>query len=138
MAFGSVKDTTALVVDNVLFGRTTLMDNFFSSKKEINGILGLGFESLAVAGMKPPFVQAYQHHLVDQSIFTVYMYQNGYKRGVPGGQITFGGLDTSKCGPVIDNVTLTSATYWKFHLSSIRVNGGRPETNSDQGFEVIR
>ncbi|KAI6176269.1 Asp-6 [Aphelenchoides bicaudatus] len=99
MAFGGIGDTDALVVKNVLIGRTTILGNFFYGK-EIDGILGLGFSSLATAGMTPPFVEAYNQNLLDNFIFTVYMHRNGFKSNVAGGQITFGGLDTINCGDV--------------------------------------
>lgn len=113
------------------------MGNFFAGK-EIEGILGLGFYSLSASSMTPPFVQAYKSNLVKQPIFTVYMYQNGYKRGTPGGQITFGGFDSENCRNEIHYVPLSQASYWKFHVDYIRVNDGQAESNQQKGFEVIR
>jgi cathepsin D len=84
--------------------------------------------------MKPLFVQSYEQNLVDKPIFTVYMSKNGYKEDVPGGQITFGGLDTDNCNCVIDYVPLTTAAYWQFHVSSLSVNGG---SALNDGWEVI-
>lgn len=84
------------------------------------------------------------------------MKKNGYRKGVPGGQITFGnfclksffmcvvmnkwnnlflgGLDTENCNSNVEYVPLSSATYWQFYVSSLTVNDG---ATFSSGYEVI-
>lgn len=42
-------------------------------QQAIDGILGLAFQSLAVDGITPPFINAVQQGLVDEPVFTVFM-----------------------------------------------------------------
>ncbi|KHJ75618.1 putative phage head-tail adaptor, partial [Oesophagostomum dentatum] len=53
--------------------------------------------------------------------FTVWLARRGSWYGVPGGVLTYGGLDTENCGPVIAYEPLTSALYFQFKITSIGV-----------------
>uniref|UniRef100_A0AC35U8M6 Peptidase A1 domain-containing protein n=1 Tax=Rhabditophanes sp. KR3021 TaxID=114890 RepID=A0AC35U8M6_9BILA len=125
------KDTFALVGDkgeslkipNVDFGQAVGIATFLNSD-QTDGILGLGFTSLAVDGIIPPIISAITQGLFDQPIFTVYLpYQLGYNQYTDG-VVTFGGLDKSNCGDVINYSPLTSATFWQFQISSISTSNG--------------
>jgi hypothetical protein len=56
---------------------------------------------------------------LDQPIFTVYLEERGDIDNVPGGYITYGGLDTTHCGAVIAYQPLSSATYFQFKIDGV-------------------
>lgn len=59
-----------------------------------DGILGLGFQILAVAGVVPSLYNMINQHLIPQPVFSIYLSRN--QSGHVGGEIMFGGIDTSK------------------------------------------
>ncbi|VDM85828.1 unnamed protein product [Strongylus vulgaris] len=57
-----------------------------------------------------------EESLLDEPIFTVWLARRGPQDGVPGGQFTYGGLDTEHCGPIIAYEKLSSPTYFQFKV----------------------
>ncbi|RCN36612.1 eukaryotic aspartyl protease [Ancylostoma caninum] len=68
--FGDVGEKRLEVNDTVV-GRATKIAEFFKDLP-MDGILGLAFQAASTSFIAPPFVRAYQLHIVDP-IFTVYM-----------------------------------------------------------------
>lgn len=60
-----------LVIQQQTFGLATFMIGFLDDPAD--GILGLGFTSLAVDYVPPPLVTAIQENLLPEPIFTVWM-----------------------------------------------------------------
>ncbi len=63
------------------------------------------------------------------------MKDGGQADGQVGGQITFGALDTTNCGPIIAYEPLSSASYWQFKL--VRYSAKREEWLIS-GFDALR
>ncbi|PIO55305.1 eukaryotic aspartyl protease, partial [Teladorsagia circumcincta] len=115
--FGGV-GSNQLAVPNTVFGQATSLAAFFADQP-IDGILGLAFKTIAVDGVTPVFINAVDQGLVDQPIFTVFLEHVGAQDNVYGGVYTYGGLDTTNCGPVLAYQPLSSATYYQFKLSGV-------------------
>lgn len=115
--FGGI-GTDQLVVPNTVFGQATTLAVFFADQP-FDGILGLAFQLIAVDRVTPPFINAVNQGLVDQPIFTVFLEHVGDKNNVHGGVYTYGGLDTTNCGPVLAYQPLSSATYFQFKLDAV-------------------
>lgn len=124
--------TNQLVVPGTVFGQASTIAEFFSGDP-IDGILGLGFKALAEQGVNPPYQRAIDLGLVEAPIFTVFLERKGEQSGVPGGVYTYGGIDTTNCGPVIAYQPLSTATYWQFKMSEY--SSGK--STSNKGWEVI-
>ncbi|KAK0407323.1 hypothetical protein QR680_019135 [Steinernema hermaphroditum] len=122
-----------LCVANQTFGQATDIGTFFEGNP-LDGILGLGFQSLAVDGVKPPFIRAVESGLLKEPIFTVYLEHHEGNVDARGGVFTYGGLDDENCGPVIAYENLSSATYWQFTIRGIQVG---KLYNSSTHYEVI-
>ncbi|RCN35780.1 eukaryotic aspartyl protease [Ancylostoma caninum] len=75
--FGAA-DTDQLVVPGTVFGQAKKIPSVFSYFN-FDGILGLGFERLAINGVTPPFIRAANLGLVDQPIFTIFLKKVGSK-----------------------------------------------------------
>ncbi|XGW05163.1 hypothetical protein V3C99_015943 [Haemonchus contortus] len=124
--------TKQLVVPGTVFGQASTIAEFFADNP-ISGILGMGFKELAVEGVNPPFQRAVDLGLVNKPIFTVFLERKGEQTDVPGGVYTYGDIDTTNCGPVIDYQPLISANYWQFKMSGF-VSG---KVASNKGWRVI-
>lgn len=131
VAFGGPTENQ-LIVPKTTFGQATSLAQFFSDEP-IDGILGLAFETIAVDQVVPPFINAIHQGLVDQPVFTVWMEHVGAQDNVYGGVYTYGGIDTTNCGPVIAYQALSSVTYWQFKMSAI----GSGTYKSTTGWQVI-
>ncbi|VDK24328.1 unnamed protein product [Anisakis simplex] len=66
------KGSHQLVVPNTVFGQALAVSETFKAF-EMDGILGLGFQSIAVGNVLPPLNNAWNQDLLDQPIFTVWL-----------------------------------------------------------------
>ncbi|PAV74111.1 hypothetical protein WR25_21040 [Diploscapter pachys] len=101
-----------------------------------DGIAGLAFTSLAVDGVVPPLINAISQGLLDQPLFTVFLDHRGAANGVSGGVFTYGAVDSTNCGPLIAYEPLSSATYWQFKMTNIKL-GSYTSNNNNKGWQVI-
>ncbi|CAB3396756.1 unnamed protein product [Caenorhabditis bovis] len=131
VTFGGIGEKQ-LVVPNTVFGQATSLAAFFEGQP-LDGILGLAFQSIAVDKVVPPFINAINQKLVDLPLFTVFLEHEGDQNNVPGGVYTYGGVDTTNCGPVIAYQKLSSATYYQFKMSAIAAGS----YSAKKGWQVI-
>uniref|UniRef100_A0A914CZC3 Peptidase A1 domain-containing protein n=1 Tax=Acrobeloides nanus TaxID=290746 RepID=A0A914CZC3_9BILA len=85
-------------------------------------------------------LNAIQQGLLSQPIFTTYFIgetnQTDYPPPswfLPGGKITYGGLDPQNCGDVIAYQALSAATYFQFTLSGISIG----KYSTTQSYQVV-
>jgi len=128
-AIGAI-GTMQLAIPTTTFGQATSIDADFQ-QDVVDGIFGLAFQSLAVDNVVPPLQNAASQGILDKPLFMVYLQEKGAADNVPGGYFTYGGLDTTHCGPVIAYQPLSSATYYQFRMASITVNGKGGLTATD-------
>ncbi|XP_033053908.1 cathepsin E isoform X1 [Trachypithecus francoisi] len=88
---------------------------------EFDGILGLGYPSLAVGGETPVFDNMMAQNLVDLPMFSVYMSSN--PEGGAGSELIFGGYDHSHFSGSLNWVPVTKQGYWQIALDNIQVGG---------------
>ncbi|NXM58778.1 CATE protein, partial [Illadopsis cleaveri] len=88
---------------------------------EFDGILGLAYPSLAVDGVTPVFDNMMAQNLVELPIFSVYMSSN--PDSPQGGELLFGGFDTSRFTGTLNWVPVTQQGYWQIQLDNIQVGG---------------
>ncbi|XP_077013705.1 cathepsin E [Tamandua tetradactyla] len=88
---------------------------------EFDGILGLGYPSLAVGGMPPVFDNMMAQSLVALPMFSVYMSSD--PEGGSGSELIFGGYDHSHFSGSLNWVPVTKQGYWQIALDQIQVGG---------------
>ncbi|XP_008821520.2 cathepsin E [Nannospalax galili] len=86
---------------------------------EFDGILGLGYPSLAAGGVTPVFDNMMAQNLVDLPMFSVYM-SSDPEDGL-GSELTFGGYDPSHFSGSLNWVPVTKQAYWQIALDGIQV-----------------
>ncbi|KAM5293960.1 cathepsin E [Glossophaga mutica] len=86
---------------------------------EFDGILGLGYPSLAVGGVTPVFDNMMAQNLVDEPMFSVYMSSD--PEGGAGSELIFGGYDHSHFSGSLNWVPVTKQGYWQIALDTIQV-----------------
>ncbi|KAK3284678.1 hypothetical protein CYMTET_7685 [Cymbomonas tetramitiformis] len=149
--YGSGSLTGVFDTDNVQLGDFLVKDQSFAeSTKEpgvsfiagkFDGILGLAFQKISVAGQVPVFDNMVAQKLVSEKVFAFWLGRNPTASGPTGGEITFGGLDSAHYTGDITYAPLTAETYWQFKTDSIVVAGQTLASNvnviADTGTSLI-
>jgi hypothetical protein len=117
-----------LCVKSQIFGQAKSIADFFA-QQPFDSICGLAFTALAVGGVVPPFQNLIP--VLDAPIFTVW-FTSADTPGAKAGQFTFGATDPEHCNDNADFVTLSSATYWQFKISGVKVGSDQVSTAADQ------
>jgi len=92
---------------------------------KFDGILGMGFKSIAVGGVTPVFDNMIAQKLVDEPVFSFYL--NRDPTAKEGGEIIFGGTDEGKFKGDLTYVPVKEEKYWKFGLNGFAINGKKGE-----------
>ncbi|EJK50057.1 hypothetical protein THAOC_31014 [Thalassiosira oceanica] len=101
---------------------------------KFDGIMGLGFDGLALGGAKTVFKNAVDQGVVSQPVFAFQMGNNA------DGELTFGGYDDSKFTGDITWVNLAEPKYWLIDLDNVQVgsySSGKTNGIVDSGTSLI-
>jgi cathepsin D len=132
------KDTVSLgglAVTDQTFAETTKETNeYFGSSVPYDGILGMGYESIAESSAAPLFNNMYSQGLVSENIFSFYL--NSDLTADEGGELILGGIDSSYYSGDINYVDVSKQGYWQFNMDSLTVSGDST-TFCDGGCKVI-
>jgi saccharopepsin len=79
-----------------------------------DGILGLGYDTISVNRIVPPFYQMIEQKLLDEPVFAFYL---GGTEGES--EAVFGGIDESHYEGKIEYIPLRRKAYWEVDLESI-------------------
>ncbi|TPX49686.1 hypothetical protein SeLEV6574_g01315 [Synchytrium endobioticum] len=85
-----------------------------------DGIMGLGFDNIAVQRAVPPFYQMVNQKLLDNPIFSVWLNTNGDDNG---GEIVFGGMDKDHYKGGITWAPVIRKGYWEVELQNVSMAG---------------
>ena len=82
-----------------------------------DGILGLGYDTISVNKMVPPFYNMLNQKLLDEPVFAFYLGDTN-KEG-DNSEATFGGVDKSHYTGELTKIPLRRKAYWEVELDSI-------------------
>jgi len=82
---------------------------------KFDGILGLGYNTISVNGIVPPFYQMVDQGLLDEPIFSFYLGSSEDEGGVA----TFGGVDDSHYTGKITYAPVRRKGYWETELNAV-------------------
>ncbi|KAH7029179.1 aspartic protease [Microdochium trichocladiopsis] len=105
-----------LHVKNLDFGEATSEPGLAFAFGRFDGILGLGFDRIAVKGVVPPFNAMVNQKLVDEPVFAFYL---GSESGQDDSEIVFGGVDKDHYTGKITEIPLRRKAYWEVDFDSI-------------------
>ncbi|XP_016994938.2 lysosomal aspartic protease [Drosophila takahashii] len=108
-------------VKNQVFAEITDAPETAFLKSQFSGILGLGFSSIAINSITPPFFNLVAQGLVKKAVFSIYLNRNG-TNAVNGGELILGGTDSGLYSGCLTYVPVSTAGYWQFTMSKARVN----------------
>jgi len=103
---------------NIVFGEAQTLADFFSGQP-LDGILGMGYASIAADGVTPVF-DAWVQEAGLPPIFSVYLDSNS---GDSNSEIVFGGVDPRYDAGDLQYVPVTQQGYWQINLAQITING---------------
>jgi hypothetical protein len=96
------------------------------SMGKFDGILGLGWPSIAVNNIEPIFNTLYDEKLISKPVFS---FSLGKEDGEDG-ELTLGDIDESKFTGDIDYCPLSAKKYWQIELKGLAVNNKAPSAMS--------
>ncbi|KAJ5293889.1 hypothetical protein PENANT_c002G09320 [Penicillium antarcticum] len=82
-----------------------------------DGILGLGYDTISVNKMVPPFYNMLNQKLLDEPVFAFYL-GDANKEG-DNSEATFGGVDESHYTGEMTKIPLRRKAYWEVELNAI-------------------
>lgn len=102
------------------FGETTKMPGFTFAFAKFDGIMGLGYDTISVAGVVPPFYNMIKQKLISEAIFSFYLARavDGMSEG---GSLVFGGVEEEYFEGPLKYAPVVRKGYWEVELSSFSV-----------------
>jgi len=110
-----------LLIKDQGFAEATALPGLTFDLAKFDGILGLGFVSISVDGVIPPWYNLLKQGLVKVPVFSVWLSKN--PRGQNGGQLILGGTSPDYYTGEISYTPLTEQTYWQFQVADILYGG---------------
>jgi len=104
-----------LTVKGQLFAEATKEPGLAFAFGKFDGILGLGYDTIAVNHITPPFYEMWNQDLLDSPVFT---FRIGSSEG-DGGDVVFGGIDDSHYTGKITYVPVRRRAYWEVELEKV-------------------
>ncbi|XP_053560643.1 cathepsin E [Bombina bombina] len=108
-------------VQNQQFGESVSEPGSTFVDAEFDGILGLAYPSLAVGDCTPVFDNMIAQNLVEMPLFGVYLSRDSSSS--VGGELIFGGFDSSRFSGQLNWVPVSNQGYWQIQLDNILVGG---------------
>ncbi|KAJ5588806.1 hypothetical protein N7537_011484 [Penicillium hordei] len=90
-----------------------------------DGILGLGYDTISVNKMVPPFYHMINQKLVDEPVFAFYL--GDTNKDGDNSVATFGGIDESHYTGELIKIPLRRKAYWEVELNSIALGNNVAE-----------
>lgn len=117
-----------LTIKNQDFGEVTQEPGLAFAFGRFDGILGLGYDTISVNRIIPPFYQMVNQNLLDDPVFAFYLGDSN-KEG-DDSEATFGGIDKSRYTGDMTKIPLRRKAYWEVDLDAISFGDQTAEIDS--------
>lgn len=111
-----------LKVKDQLFAEVTQEPGLVFAFGRFDGILGLGYDSIAVNRIPPPFYSMIDQGLLDEPLFAFYLSDDESSS-----EAIFGGVDKNHYTGKITKLPIRRKAYWEVQLDSITFGGDSAE-----------
>lgn len=105
-----------LTVKNQDFAEATSEPGLAFAFGRFDGIMGLGYDTISVNGIVPPFYNMLEQGLLDEPVFAFYL---GDTNQGQESEATFGGIDKSHYTGKLTKIPLRRKAYWEVDLDAI-------------------
>ncbi|XP_017075586.2 lysosomal aspartic protease [Drosophila eugracilis] len=122
-------------IKNQVFSEITNTPETAFLKSSFDGILGLGFSSIAIDNITPPFYNLVSQGLIKSSVFSIYLNRNG-TNAVNGGELILGGTDSTLYSGCLTYVPVSTPGYWQFTMTSGKLKDFKFCTNCEAILDV--
>jgi len=99
---------------------------------KFDGMLGMGFDSMAVNNLKTPFSRLLESGICAEPVFAFWLNRDR-STGASGGELTFCGIDKNHYDGEIFYVPLTGKDRWEITIDSLTVGSA----TSDSSFQAV-
>jgi len=106
-----------MTITNQLFAEAISEPGYTFVAAKFDGILGMGFPTIAVTGAPPVFNNMIDQGLVDEPVFAFWL--NRDATAEKGGELTLGGTDPDHYKGNITWTDVTMSAYWEFHVDAM-------------------
>ncbi|XP_004531315.1 lysosomal aspartic protease [Ceratitis capitata] len=110
-----------LAITDQTFGVATSEPGNTFVDSEFDGILGMGFQQIAVDNVVPPFYNMYTQGLIDSAVFAFYLTRNS--TSTQGSELTLGGIDSTHYVGELTYVPVINEGYWQFQVDAVSIDG---------------
>ncbi|KAF9908015.1 Vacuolar protease A [Lobosporangium transversale] len=93
---------------------------------KFDGIFGMGYDTIAVLGIPPPFYSMVSQKLVSEPVFGFYL---GQADGPLGGQMTLGGVDSNHFTGELQWHNVRRKAYWEIDLNKVTLGSNEIQLN---------
>lgn len=90
-----------------------------------DGIMGLGYDTISVNKIVPPFYQLVNQDLIDEPVFAFYLGSSSTEGD--DSELVFGGIDESHYTGKMTKIPLRRKAYWEVDLDAITFGGETAE-----------
>ncbi|EDV91898.1 lysosomal aspartic protease [Drosophila grimshawi] len=115
-------DINGLSVTSQTFAEATDEPGTNFNNANFDGILGMGYQTISQDDVVPVFYNMVSQGLVDQSVFSFYLARAGTST-TDGGELIFGGSDSSLYSGDLTYVPVSQEGYWQFTMDSATADG---------------
>ncbi|KAI8071084.1 endopeptidase, partial [Gongronella butleri] len=105
------------------FAESTKEPGFTFALARFDGIFGLGYDTIAVNHVVPPFYHMVNKGLVDEPMFAFWLNDAPEGDEENGGQMVLGGVDKSHYKGDIDWYPVRRKGYWEIEMQDIKFGG---------------
>jgi saccharopepsin len=106
-----------LKVKNQIFAEATEEPGLAFAFGRFDGIMGLGFDTISVNKIPPPFYNMIDQGLLDEPLFAFYL--GSTENDAEGSEATFGGVNKDHYTGKLTEIPLRRKAYWEVDLDSI-------------------
>lgn len=116
-----------IVVKDVEFGETVKEPGLTFAFGKFDGIFGLAYDSIAVAGTTPPFYRMIEERLIEKKLFSVWLNSADSAQSVfgsgdeNGGELLFGSINENRFVGELQWAPVIRKGYWEVRLDGFRI-----------------
>ncbi|XP_004525556.1 lysosomal aspartic protease-like [Ceratitis capitata] len=121
-----------LTISNQVFAEAVQEPGTTFVNSNFDGILGMGYQTISIDDVVPPFYNMWTQGLISSDVFSFYLARNGTSS--EGGQMILGGSDSSLYEGSLTYVSVSTQGYWQFSLGGATIDS---ETMCSNGCQAI-